>query len=71
MEKRQLFHVKNVCKNVKNGRMDFLVIIIELLRFLHCTLLSSNQVKAIPTDIFWMYIGIEKKKKNWYSILNR
>ena len=36
---RQLFHVKNVCKYVKNQhvRTDFLVIIIELLHFLHST----------------------------------
>ena len=43
MEKRQLFHVKNVYENEEkkstslNGRMDFLVTIIELLRFLYST----------------------------------
>ena len=42
MKIRQLFHVKNLCKNVKNqhvynGCMDFLVKIIELLSLLHCT----------------------------------
>ncbi len=36
------FHVKNLCKNVKiqhvqNGRTDFLVTIVELLRFLYFT----------------------------------
>ena len=38
----QLFHVKNVSKNAKNqhaknGRIDLLFTIIELLRFLYCT----------------------------------
>ena len=38
---RQLFHIKSVCKNVENQHvynrhMDFMVPIIELLRFLHC-----------------------------------
>ena len=38
----KLFHVKNICENVKNqhvqnGRTDFCVTIIELLRFLNLT----------------------------------
>ena len=42
MKIRQLFHIINLCKNVKNqhiynGCMDFLVKIIELLSLLHCT----------------------------------
>ncbi len=39
---RQLFHIKSLCKNVKNkhilhGRTDLLVRIIELLLFLYST----------------------------------
>ena len=43
----KLFHVKNICENVKNqhvqnGRTDFCVTVIELLRFLHFTKLYQE-----------------------------
>ena len=47
MMTRQLFHVKNVCKTIKNqqsynGRTDALVLIIELLCFLQGTKLPKE-----------------------------